>query len=1080
VVHRPVRRWFVAALVAATSVGALGAPPTAGADPGGGSLTATASAPVVTSRQDGTKAPLPDGGMATNAVGDVTIESLGCTPSPVAFGGDTTCSFRAQNQTTTATTVDLSATGDAELEVTDADLGATVSSGTASATVDLPPRPGATIRVEPGASPAGFTPLATVGIPASPIADEQMINIDVPKFRWAGQVYGSIGIDSNGYIVPGGGDVAKDHSPAPQDLPSGSRPNGVIAPFWTDLTPAGGGELRAGFVTPAGAPIGNRPVWVVVEWQLYEFGTSTKRSFQVWLQSEDPEVVGAQTTPAEGVWLTYDLGTMAAAPARPFRIGAEDATGTDGAQRPAGALPTEDLVASSGNAPGPAPAVTWDVVGTGRQPGTGTIAATVSSSLIPGSSTVFQDVTVEAEPAPVITDDPDDLTVTSGAIATFTAAATGAGSVQWYRSVDGGAGYDEIVGATGSSYSFAASAGEDGYLYQARFRSPGGSSQTSSAPAELTVDPIATTTSVVPSPAAPAFGDDVTFTATVSPAATGTVQFAVDGTSLGGPVAVSGGSATSPSTSSLAVGDHDVTAVYSGDLEHAGSTGTTVVSVGKSATATDVAVSPAEPEVGDDVTLTATVSPTTSTGTVQFLVDGDPVGAPVDVAAGTAAATVTGGFDEGSHVVEAQYSGTSTKAASTSGPVAFTVDAIPTATAVTIDPVAPTFGQATSFTADISPAPDGGTVQFSVDGTLLGGPVAVVGGSATSPSTSSLSVGDHTVTATYSGDTDHAASTSASTPFTVAKAASTTNLLLLTGTIPADGDDLQVEAQISRPGGTVQFALDGTDVGGPVAVVTQDLAHRAVGTIPAVPAGAHTITATWSGDATHEPSSDDVDVTVYEDDEAFVRRVYAATLGHAPDPSGLAHWLAALDAGTRTTSVARRIATSASGRARLVYEAYRRALDRNPDPSGAAFWQGRVADGLGAEDLLASLLASGEAYQRAGGTTKAFAKALYLTHLGRAPGEAELAAWTRRVNLDNTIAGRRKVALTFARTTEATTVALRTAAIRACIGPVTLPPVNADRLEAAWTATARNPVDLAGQAVALECSTLPVPPVVAP
>jgi hypothetical protein len=71
----------------------------------------------------------------------------------------------------------------------------------------------------------------------------------------------------------------------------------------------------------------------------------------------------------------------------------------------------------------------------------------------------------------------------------------------------------------------------------------------------------------------------VTFTATVSPVApgagspTGTVQFKVDGTSLGIPVALVAGQA-SISTSSLSVGTRVITAEYSGDASFSGSTGT--------------------------------------------------------------------------------------------------------------------------------------------------------------------------------------------------------------------------------------------------------------------------------------------------------------------------------------------------------------------------------------------------------------------------------------------------------------------------------------------------------------------------
>src|SRR5205823_5277404 len=51
-----------------------------------------------------------------------------------------------------------------------------------------------------------------------------------------------------------------------------------------------------------------------------------------------------------------------------------------------------------------------------------------------------------------------------------------------------------------------------------------------------------------------------------------------------------------------------------------------------------------------------------------------------------------------------------------------------------------------------------GTVQFLLDGANFGSPVALVGGSATSASTTTLSVGSHTVTANYLGDATYAPS----------------------------------------------------------------------------------------------------------------------------------------------------------------------------------------------------------------------------------------------------------------------------------------------------------------------------------
>ena len=70
-----------------------------------------------------------------------------------------------------------------------------------------------------------------------------------------------------------------------------------------------------------------------------------------------------------------------------------------------------------------------------------------------------------------------------------------------------------------------------------------------------------------------------------------------------------------------------------------------------------------------------------------------------------------------------------------------------------------TYGQSVSFTVNVSgggPTPTG-TVQFLVDGTDFGTAVTLAGGSATSPSTTLLGAGNHTVEADYSGDSNYSA-----------------------------------------------------------------------------------------------------------------------------------------------------------------------------------------------------------------------------------------------------------------------------------------------------------------------------------
>ncbi len=84
----------------------------------------------------------------------------------------------------------------------------------------------------------------------------------------------------------------------------------------------------------------------------------------------------------------------------------------------------------------------------------------------------------------------------------------------------------------------------------------------------------ATTSMAVSAAATSTYGQSVTYTATVTPSdATGTVQFAVDGTNIGSAQSVSGGVATL-SMGAIAVGNHSVRAIFIPNSGFAGSSGT--------------------------------------------------------------------------------------------------------------------------------------------------------------------------------------------------------------------------------------------------------------------------------------------------------------------------------------------------------------------------------------------------------------------------------------------------------------------------------------------------------------------------
>lgn len=355
----------------------------------------------------------------------------------------------------------------------------------------------------------------------------------------------------------------------------------------------------------------------------------------------------------------------------------------------------------------------------------------------------------------------------------------------------------------------------------------------------------ATTTSVSAPSGSSTYGQSVTFTATVAPAAaTGTVQFSDGGTVLG-TVALNSGTATL-SVSTLSVDTHLITAAYSGDSTYFSSTSAAwTQTVAKAASATTIGSSPNPSNSGQAVTLTVAVSPAAATGRVQFL-DGATSLGTVPLSAGTASLT-TSALAAGIHSLTAVYGGDGAYAGSTSAVLSQTVKAATTTTVSS--PGASTYGQAVTFSATVAPSGSTGSVQFFDGANPLG--TAALNGSVASLPVSSLSVGAHSITAIYSGDTTHIGSTSAAWIQNVGKAAATTTL----GVSPNPsftGQTVTLSAVVSPAvaTGTVQF-VDGTTLLGTVALSGGVASLSTAGLAP----GSHSLTAVYSGDGNFTGSS---------------------------------------------------------------------------------------------------------------------------------------------------------------------------------------------------------------------------------
>ncbi|HET7707077.1 MAG TPA: Ig-like domain repeat protein [Thermoanaerobaculia bacterium] len=169
------------------------------------------------------------------------------------------------------------------------------------------------------------------------------------------------------------------------------------------------------------------------------------------------------------------------------------------------------------------------------------------------------------------------------------------------------------------------------------------------------------------------YGQAVTFTATVTAGATGTIQFQANGVNLGGPVAIVGNTAQI-TTSALPAGTHAITAIYSGDATYAGATSAPLSqTVNQAVPAVGLTSVPNPSSTGQAVTFTATV-PADATGTVEFRDGGVAMGAPVAIVGGTAQFT-TSALSAGTHVITAFYSGDTNYTSATSAPLNQVVNA---------------------------------------------------------------------------------------------------------------------------------------------------------------------------------------------------------------------------------------------------------------------------------------------------------------------------------------------------------------------------------------------------------------------
>jgi hypothetical protein len=238
---------------------------------------------------------------------------------------------------------------------------------------------------------------------------------------------------------------------------------------------------------------------------------------------------------------------------------------------------------------------------------------------------------------------------------------------------------------------------------------------------------------------------------------TGTVKF-MEGTTLLSAGTLDKLGLTSFTTSKLSVGSHNITAVYSGDVNFAGSTSNGVVQKVRSKTVCTWPVKPSPCSFGQTSTFKVQIGwqgSGTPTGAVTFY-DGLNIIGTGKWSGNTAVLNCF--LPSGSHSITAQYSGDDNYNGSTSDAVNQIVNKVNSTITLTASAnQANSKNTMMTCTAAVTPGNATGTVTFK-DGNAIIGTGNLNNGQAAF--STKLSPGTHAITAVYGGDTNCNGSTS--------------------------------------------------------------------------------------------------------------------------------------------------------------------------------------------------------------------------------------------------------------------------------------------------------------------------------
>ena len=381
---------------------------------------------------------------------------------------------------------------------------------------------------------------------------------------------------------------------------------------------------------------------------------------------------------------------------------------------------------------------------------------------------------------------------------------------------------------------------------------------TSSAVTQV-VQQAATTTALTSSTNPSSWGQSVILTAAVSGGtASGTVTFTDTTTStILGTASIANNQGQIP-VLNLTPGAHAITASYSGDSDLLASTSSALTQTVNQASTTITVGSNTNPSAfGQSVVLSSNVQPAfggTATGTITFLDAGVTLGTAA-VSSNSAQLSVSS-LSVGTHSLTARYGGDANLLTSTSTSLQQVVNPAATTIVMSSNPNPSSLGQTVTLSAKVSSSTSSsptGSVTWSDGSTALGSASLSANGSA-QLAISTLTVGSHSISAAYTGDSSFTASTSGALTQTVTRASTSTGLASSLNPAGYSQTVTFIATVQNSIGGTATGSVSFVDNGVQLGSVALS-GNTARLTTSSLNAGSHSILAVYGGDANFAAST---------------------------------------------------------------------------------------------------------------------------------------------------------------------------------------------------------------------------------